>query len=148
MKPKATVIMPDGSSSTSSSKSNNTGKTASNVPLAALLGQAQQALRAGKIDEARNALAPALKSSPNDARVNTLAARIEAKAGNFDKAIAYIQKTESQNKTKPSYWKELGTYQQSAGKTADAKASYQKAYELLDPESTEAQQLLNRINKM
>ena len=153
VKPKATVIMPDGSSATqnktsSSKSSKSAGSQASSVPLAALLGQAQQALRAGKVDEARTALAPALKSSPNDSRVNTLAARIEAKAGNYDKAIAYIQKTESQNKGKPSYWKELGTYQQSSGKTAEARASYQKAYDLLDPESTEAQQLLNKINKL
>lgn len=155
VKPKATVIMPDtetskkqDKTSKSAAKSANAAGSSTNVPVAALLGQAQQALRAGKLDEARNVLAPALKSSSNDARVNMLAARIEAKAGMYDKAIDYLKKTEAQNKAKPSYWKELGSYQQSSGQTAEARASYQKAYDLLDPESTEATQLLNRINKL
>ena len=157
VKPKTTVIMPDSETSTkqdktaaskSASKSANAAAPSTNVPVAALLGQAQQALRAGKLDEARNVLAPALKSSSNDARVNMLAARIEAKAGMYNKAIDYLKKTESQNKAKPSYWKELGSYQQSSGQTAEARASYQKAYDLLDPESTEATQLLTRISKL
>ncbi len=153
VKPKATVIMPSDSSGSSkqdksSKSSKSTASASSKIPITAQLGQAQQALRAGKLDEARKTLEPALKSSPNDPRVNTLAARIEAKAGNLDKAIAYLKKTEAQNKSKPSYWKELGSYLQSSGKKAEARAAYQNAYKLLDAESTEAKQLLNRINSL
>ena len=150
VKPKATVIMPSDSTKQdkSSKSSKSTAGASANVPIAAQLGQAQQALRSGKLDEARKALEPALKSAPNDARVNMLAARIEAKARNFDKAIAYLKKTEAQNKSKPSYWKELGSYLQTSGKKAEARAAYQNAYDLLDAESTEAKQLLNRINSL
>lgn len=110
---------------------------------AAVLRDAIEMHRAGKLDQAAALYRRVLESSPASADAMHLLGVVEQQLGNHDRAIAWIQASLAISNASAKPWSNLGISQHRLGQHDDALASFRQALEI-NPDYFEA--LVNRGN--
>ena len=100
----------------------------------------------GKYGDAIAKLEKAVAQNSGDAKANYYLGRAHVKQGNYAKALKYLEKVRSSYAKSASYWKELGSVYIRLKNEKQGIEAYKKAYELLDPNDSDAQKLKKYID--
>jgi predicted O-linked N-acetylglucosamine transferase (SPINDLY family) len=99
-------------------------------PNAALLNQALELHRAGRLDDASAIYRQLLTDNPDDADAAHLLGLVHYRNNDFDSAIRLIQGAVERDPDHPIYHANLGNVLKDAGRLTDAIAAYRRALEL------------------
>ena len=99
-------------------------------PNAALLNQALELHRAGRLDDAAAIYQQLLTDNPNHADAAHLLGLVRFRNNDFDSAIRLIQDAVERDPDNPIYHANLGNVFKDAGRSSDAIAAYRRALEL------------------
>jgi predicted O-linked N-acetylglucosamine transferase (SPINDLY family) len=99
-------------------------------PNAALLTQALELHRAGRLDDASAIYQQLLTDNPDDADAAHLLGLVHYRNNDFDSAIRLIQGAVERDPDNPIYHANLGNVLKDAGRLTDAIAAYRRALEL------------------
>jgi predicted O-linked N-acetylglucosamine transferase (SPINDLY family) len=99
-------------------------------PNAALLNQALELHRAGRLDDASAIYQQLLTDNPDDADAAHLLGLVHYRNNDFDSAIRLIQAAVERDTDNPIYHANLGNVLKDAGRLTDAIAAYRRALEL------------------
>lgn len=99
-------------------------------PNAALLNQALELHRAGRLDDASAIYQQLLTDNPDDADAAHLLGLVHYRNSDFDSAIRLIQGAVERDPDNPIYHANLGNVLKDAGRLTDAIAAYRRALEL------------------
>ncbi|MBQ8036064.1 MAG: hypothetical protein IJ268_03640, partial [Proteobacteria bacterium] len=84
----------------------------------------------------------ALAMDPKHPIANVLAGQIQAKLGNFNKAISYYKIAEKANAQKSVYWVQLSEYYRAAGNFTESDKAIDKAIAIVGSASPEGRKLV------
>ena len=91
---------------------------------------------------AQKEITVALSLDPKHPIANVLAGQIQAKLGNFNKAIHYYKIAESANARKSVYWVQLSEYYRAAGNIKESDKALDKAIAIVGSASPEGRKLI------